>query len=151
MAAEGKSERPNGEGQEDPRPSKSESWSRTEDAFPKAEISFAETGELEFDLDEPNSARSVGGAAPSAPRSTRRARLTGRADREVPAPPRSRRPADGGGSGRGDNSGGNGVPPTDFLPHPPPMISGGNGKPRLKKIRFLFVLAGLGLLAIVST
>jgi penicillin-binding protein 1A len=150
MAAEGKSERPNGEGQEDPRPAKSESWSRTEDAFPKAEISFAETGELEFDLDDAGGSRTVGGAADAGPRPTRRARLTGRADREMPAPPRSRRPSDGGSAGGGD-SGGNGVPPTDFLPPPPPTISGGNGKPRLKKIRFLFVLAGLGLLAIVST
>ncbi len=174
MAAERKSDRPQGEDREgSPRSEKSDRWSRTDAAFEKPEVSFAETGELEFDFDKPDGSR-VGGAADSTPGDPdgdgdltlkpmdgggttlpRRARLAGRVDRELPAPPRSRdsgpvEPPIGDGSGNG-GPGGNGAPPTDFLPPPPPMTSGGNGKPRLKKLRFLFVLAGLGLLAIVST
>ena len=158
MAAESKSDRPQGEGREEPSPGKPDRWSRADDAFQKPEVSFAESGELEFDFDDPaGSGPGRAGAGNGEPGSgttlPRRARLAGRVEREMPAPPRSRgagrRAADGGSSNGG--SGGNGTPPTDFLPPPPPMMSGGNGKPRLKKLRFLFVLAGLGLLAIVST
>jgi penicillin-binding protein 1A len=91
-------------------------------------------------------------AAPQAPAvgengesDRRRARIS----REVPAPPR---PKTGGGNGR-DGGGGNGKPPTVTLPPPPapPVSPPPRNRPRLKKLRMLFVLAGLAFLAMVST
>jgi penicillin-binding protein 1A len=81
---------------------------------------------------------------------------TARVEREIPAPTRTSTsveteeppaaPADGNGRG------GNGKPPGEVLPPPPapPSFSSRRG-PRLKKLRLLFVLAGLSILALVST
>jgi penicillin-binding protein 1A len=75
-----------------------------------------------------------------------RGALTGRIDREIPAPPRTQ-------TGDGNGDGGNGKPPGDLPPLPPapPSMPGPAAKPRLKKLRLLLVVFGLGLLALVST
>ena len=119
--------------------------------------SFADTSEIEFDFSgdpefvpgrplKPESREAAGGngggAAPALPR---RDRIARRVERERPAPQAPERSPEGGG--------GNGRPPGGVLPPPPPppSLPSKRDRPRLKKLRFLFVLAGLGLLASVST
>ncbi len=66
------------------------------------------------------------------------------AARDLAAPAstaRSRRPAPR--TAAGATARGNGKPPADILPPAPPALPDGRGKPRLKKLRMLFVLAGL--------
>jgi penicillin-binding protein 1A len=75
-----------------------------------------------------------------------------RVDREIPAPPDGAPGTDdGSGDGRdGNGRGGNGKPPV--VPPPvPPGLSQRLGRVRLKKLRLLFVIAGLAFLALVST
>jgi penicillin-binding protein 1A len=68
---------------------------------------------------------------------------TERVDREVPAPPSPRTDGDGDGNGK---------PPAVAIPAPAaPKLPPRRTKPRLKKLRMLFVLLGLGILALVST
>ncbi|MEK6277932.1 MAG: transglycosylase domain-containing protein [Actinomycetota bacterium] len=80
---------------------------------------------------------------PPAPAATRDSRAS-RVDREFPAPPPSTLPDSDGG--------GNGKPPDRVVPPPPapPSLPPRRDRPRLKKLRFLFVFLGLGLLAMVS-
>ncbi len=82
-------------------------------------------------------------ASTTAGPATRRSRI----DREIPAPP-PHLPGDGDSSA--GNGGGNGKPPTIPPPPAPPGLPS-RGRPRLKKLRLLFVIAGLGFLAMVST
>jgi hypothetical protein len=85
----------------------------------------------------------AGGGSPQT--SSGRTALTGRIAREIPAPPRTK-------TSDGNGDGGNDKPPGDLTPPPaPPGLPGPAGKPRLKKLRLLLVLFGLGLLALVST
>jgi len=51
-------------------------------------------------------------------------------------------------NGNGGPPGGNGGPPVSMMPIPP---EAGRSKPRLKKLRVLFILLGLGVLALAST
>ncbi|HEX6601549.1 MAG TPA: transglycosylase domain-containing protein, partial [Solirubrobacterales bacterium] len=75
-----------------------------------------------------------------------RARRTGRVDRERPVAVRLN-----GAPGR-SATGGNGGPPGAIPPPPPPpSFPRKRKRPRLKKLRVLFVLLGLGVLALVST
>src|SRR5205085_4340211 len=125
-------------------------------AEPPGQPGFVETSELEFDFNqlesespqaddpgaEPGGANAeappeepADSATVEAPRDTRRSRV----DREVPPPPTS--PA--GGDGRE----GNGKPPQPIAPPAPPSLPKRRTKPRLKKLRMLFVLMGLSLLA----
>jgi penicillin-binding protein 1A len=74
---------------------------------------------------------------------TERDARTARIDREVPAPSPPRTDGDGDGNGK---------PPAIAIPAPSaPKLPPGRTRPRLKKLRMLFVLAGLGILALVST
>ncbi|MGH2981716.1 MAG: transglycosylase domain-containing protein, partial [Solirubrobacterales bacterium] len=116
-----------------------------------SEPGFVDTSEIQFEFDgeagaELDSANSAEAAAPSdAPaQAPDRDARTARVDREVPA--RLRPPAGPGGNGRG----GNGKPPQPIAP-PTPRMPGRGARPQLKKLRMLFVLAGLGVLALVST
>jgi len=154
-----------------PGKSESDAPSGETDPRPDSHLRFAETSEIEFE---------VGGEAeyvPGAPRPERGSEEPGGgggdaepgSDGEEPSlspaalrdrpgrDPRtsrierersvSRRP--------GKVGGGNGRPPGGSLPPPqppaPPSLPHRRGKPRLKKLRALFVLAGLVLLALVST
>ncbi len=126
---ESRSERP---GREDGsgEPSDSTAPPRDGESAEPAKDAIFDTSEVEFDPDV---------------RSTRDVRTT-RVDREIPAP--AERPAPADGNGRS----GNGKPPDDVVPPPPaPPSFPERHRPRLKKLRLLFVVAGLGLLAMVST
>jgi penicillin-binding protein 1A len=89
------------------------------------------------------------GATPAPEPPPARSRRASRVSRELPAvpPPPPTTP-------RTDRNGaGNGRPPGTTLPPPPPAppsLPPRRGGPHLKKLRILFVLAGLGLLAMVS-
>jgi penicillin-binding protein 1A len=72
---------------------------------------------------------------------TRDAR-TSRVDREIPAPAAPTTDGDGDGNGK---------PPRVAVPAPAAPKPPQQRRPRLKKLRMLFVLAGLGILALVST
>jgi penicillin-binding protein 1A len=103
-----------------------------------SEAGFVETSEIDFDPTDGNETPDPSAEAP------RRDARTARLEREIPAPPTA--PADGNGRG------GNGKPPQAVVPAPPaPSSFPRPARPRLKKLRLLFVVAGLGLLALVST
>jgi penicillin-binding protein 1A len=74
-----------------------------------------------------------------------------RVDREIP-PPRAPHEKQSTNGTDGTGAGGNGKPPSDLVgPPAPPQFPSGRKRPQLKKLRMLFVVAGLGLLALVST
>jgi penicillin-binding protein 1A len=101
------------------------------------------------DRDGPSQPRSDGGRAaePGVDSTTAADTRTARADREVPTALRTPAPPDENGSGNGS-----GQPPATVLPPGPASApGGGNGRPQLKKLRLLFVIAGLAVLALVST
>jgi penicillin-binding protein 1A len=173
MAARRKGQRPEGDAEpEAPAEGRTKAWSRSDGAFPSAEVSFSEASELSFDFRDGHPEADEAGDTPAAADgdapadgdgaaadggsdgdssegadvpspSALRDRRTGRVDREVPVRPR--RPAPDGN--------GNGKPPGGSLPPPPPppVLPPPRTSPRLKKLRILFVLAGLSVLAAVST
>ena len=116
---------------------------------------FAEASEIEFDFSgdpefipgrphAPSAEVPDGNGAAPQPVAPRRDRIARRVERERPAAPAAPRRS-------GENGAGNGKPPGGILPPPPPpSLPSKRHRPRLKKIRFLFVLAGLGLLSSVS-
>jgi penicillin-binding protein 1A len=141
-------------------------------AEPPTEPGFVETSEIQFDFSkrdhgapespggdrtaepvatepsegvEPPTAAydSAGDVPPTAPNRDARA---ARVDREIPAP-LTPPPTSTDGNGRG----GNGKPPDPLIPTSPSRLPGRGGRPKLKKLRMLFVLAGIGVLALVST
>ena len=143
---------PRPEGKPDPR------GGADDDAEPDASARepFADTAEIEFDFSgdpefipgrplSPETETADGNGAGSTPAVPRRTRIARRVERERPSealPERSE-----------ENGGGNGKPPGGVIPPPPPppsLPSKKRDRPRLKKLRILFVLAGLGLLALVS-
>ena len=76
----------------------------------------------------------------------------GRVDREIPAPADGARDAEQASGSDGNGRGGNGKPQQAVFPPPvPPGMAQRQIRPRLKKLRLLFVIAGLGFLAMVST
>jgi penicillin-binding protein 1A len=137
------------------------------------ELKFAETSELEFDFSNggdgaapvverpdprpepptplpeppapgPGAPTPEPEPTPEPPPAARRDPRTSRVDREIPAaPPPAPDSRDGAGNGR---------PPGRVVPPPPspPSLPRRRDRPRVKKLRFLFVFAGLGLLALVS-
>jgi penicillin-binding protein 1A len=122
-----------------------------------SEPGFVDTSEIQFELSshgdeavveperptEPVAGEGDEAANQTATKPDRDARAA-RVDREIPAPPQPTAPADG-------NGGGNGKPPDVVIPAPgPPSLPQRRDRPRLKKLRMLFVLAGLSVLALVS-
>ncbi|HKG35196.1 MAG TPA: transglycosylase domain-containing protein [Solirubrobacterales bacterium] len=159
MAARRKEQPREGDaGQEARADDRDEAWSRSDGAFPRPDVSFPGTGEPDFaaaDGDGDGNAAAAGaadsgngagiaadGAAADGSPAALRDRRTRRVEREVPARRGTSKPGDG-----------NGLPPGGALPPPPPppVVPPARTRPRLKKLRILFVLLGLGVLAIVST
>jgi penicillin-binding protein 1A len=122
---------------------------------PDGRASFADASEIEFDFSgdpefvpgrplRPESREATdGNGAGATPALPRRDRIARRVERERPAGPAPPERSSGTGNGRPP---GGVIPP----PPPPPSLPSKRDRPRLKKLRFLFVLAGLGLLASVS-
>jgi penicillin-binding protein 1A len=109
-------------------------------AEPPSDPGFVETSEIQFDFARGGENADTPAAAPD--RDARTARL----QREIPTPSPPTMPA--GGNGRD----GNGKPRDTVVPAPPaPPSFPRLARPRLKKLRLLFVVAGLGVLALVST
>ncbi len=153
---ESRSERPEGD---------DGSGDGTSQARPPADAEFAGTSEIQFDFEpgeraqngaaelESGEGEGEGGAeagitvdtetSVDPPRDTRAARV----DREIPPPPRAPHEKTS-----TNGHGGNGKPPSDVIAPPaPPRFPSRPGRPQLKKLRMLFVVAGLGVLALVST
>jgi penicillin-binding protein 1A len=145
----------------EPEQPRSDTPARTPEgeAAARRRASFAETSEIDFEFgdgaeyvpvprrgeDEAASEVPDGDGAATARRDPRR----GRVDRERPVAVRLN-----GAPGRTATGGGNGSPPGAAIPPPPPpppSMGPKRTKPRLKKLRILFVLMGLGVLALVST
>jgi penicillin-binding protein 1A len=114
-------------------------------ATPGGEAGGRSVGGVGDEIDpaeEPSTAGNGTGSAPVAPGRDRRAT---RVERERPPSAAASPP------GSKTNGSGNGKPPGGVIPPPPPpAMPSKRNRPRLKKIRFLFVLVGLGLLASVS-
>jgi penicillin-binding protein 1A len=139
----------------------------TPPARPSGDAEFAGSSEIQFDFEpgeraqsgegEPTNGESGAEAAGTTDTETAvepaRDSRASRVDREIPPPqgPREKTSSDSETAGSNGKSG-NGKPPSDLVAPPAaPRFPSGGGRPQFKKLRILFVVAGLSVLALVST